>query len=393
MNMFHRPYINILLILFMLCFATVSFAATNVAPTATIVSATMRTNTTFMDITYCITDPDDATVKVRALAFVNGVVSFANVIRPTTFVEGTASNLGDNIPVGVNHTLTWDVASDWNIDLGQIALEILCRDSTGLIPLEWITIPATAGTEELTISRNSPTDAQLLDALFWLYADGDDTLMLENGTLKGTALSGFGDLVKGTSLSGDAVFFVFKRMDISWATDKERNFATAARAGVATPGSTHAVNHPWKVITDPTAVETNIVNERWVMNHYADGAITMTDCFTGHMWVYDAGSNGTGYWSNAYDHCESMVYAGHDDWMLPNIELLGSAFLFKGAFTNVQPASYWSSTKYNLSTIIDNVRVYYYIAYAINMANGQSSFYNSLEANPVFWIWPYRDTQ
>jgi hypothetical protein len=93
------------------------FAATNVAPTVTLVSAAMRTNTTLMDVTYRITDPDDATVKVRALAFVNGVRSFTNVIRPTAFMEGTATNLGDAITTGVDHTLTWDVKADWNIDL------------------------------------------------------------------------------------------------------------------------------------------------------------------------------------------------------------------------------------------------------------------------------------
>jgi hypothetical protein len=40
-----------------------------------------------MDVIYRVNDPDDATLKVRALAFVDGERSFAKVLRPVTFVE------------------------------------------------------------------------------------------------------------------------------------------------------------------------------------------------------------------------------------------------------------------------------------------------------------------
>lgn len=36
----------------------------------------MRPGTTLMDVVYRVNDPDDATVKTRALAFVDGVRSF-----------------------------------------------------------------------------------------------------------------------------------------------------------------------------------------------------------------------------------------------------------------------------------------------------------------------------
>ena len=97
----------------------------NTAPTPVVVSATMRAGTTLMDVVYRVNDPDDATVKVRALAFIGGTRSFANVIRPMTFKEGTATNVGDAIMSNANHTLTWDVAADWNIDVGQVTFEIL----------------------------------------------------------------------------------------------------------------------------------------------------------------------------------------------------------------------------------------------------------------------------
>ncbi len=86
--------------------AMASAALANTAPTVVIQSAQMRPGTTLMDVVYRVNDPDDATVKTRALAFVDGVRSFANVIRPVTFVEGTAAKLGDAIPANVDHTLT-----------------------------------------------------------------------------------------------------------------------------------------------------------------------------------------------------------------------------------------------------------------------------------------------
>ena len=88
-----------------------SAALANTAPTVVIQSAAMRPGTTLMDVVYRVNDPDDATVKTRALAFVDGVRSFANVLKPVTFVEGTAAKLGDAIPSNTDHTLTWDVAS------------------------------------------------------------------------------------------------------------------------------------------------------------------------------------------------------------------------------------------------------------------------------------------
>ena len=90
-----------------LCLATSVIAMANTAPTPVVVSATMRAGTTLMDVVYRVNDPDDATVKVRALAFINGERSFAKVIRPSNFLEGTAANVGDAITANAEHTLTW----------------------------------------------------------------------------------------------------------------------------------------------------------------------------------------------------------------------------------------------------------------------------------------------
>ena len=181
----------------------VSAAFANTPPTPQVLSAVMRDGTTIMDITYRVDDPDDATVKVRALAFVDGVRSFANVLRPSSFVDGTAGNLGDAIPANTDLALAWDVGADWEIDLAQVKFEILAMDGRGLLPFEWITIPAAGGEPELTISEKSPTDQEVLDALFWQYADGDTGLWLEDGVLSGTAASGVSGetLASSTSLA------------------------------------------------------------------------------------------------------------------------------------------------------------------------------------------------
>jgi hypothetical protein len=224
---------------------SLTLACANTAPTVVIQSAAMRPGTTLMDVAYRVNDPDDATVKTRALAFVDGVRSFANVLKPVTFVEGTAAKLGDAIPSNTDHTLTWDVAADWNIDLGQIKFEVLAMDARGLLPFDWITIPAADGKPELTISKNSPTDAEVLNSLFWQYAIGDSGLSLANGILTGNASTGVFDQVilsNGSLLQVYSTPFVFKRMNLD---PDDGILATSARAGLIAPQGWHAANRSY----------------------------------------------------------------------------------------------------------------------------------------------------
>jgi hypothetical protein len=207
-------------------------AASNVAPTVAISSAAMRPGTTLMDVVYQVTDPDDATVKVRALAFVNGVRSFANVIRPLTWAEGTEANIGDAIATNVDHTLTWDVAADWNIQLGQVKFEVLAVDSNGVLPFNGITIPAAAGQSELTINQVGLTDTEVFNPLLWFYASGNPNMELANGTLMGSATSSAfrqRTLVSGTTINQYcAEPFLFKLLNISPATPEQLSHADAA---------------------------------------------------------------------------------------------------------------------------------------------------------------------
>lgn len=167
-------------------------------PVVTIVSAAVRPeDPTVMDVVYRVASTK-ATVKVRALAFQDGVRSFAKVIRPANFIEDTAVNVGDAIAANVEHKLTWKVSSDWQTDLAKVKFEVLAVEDN-LLPFELVTIPANAGYAKLQASWNSISEAQYLDALFWLYADGDSDMVLENGVLKKADTGKI--LVDGTTVS------------------------------------------------------------------------------------------------------------------------------------------------------------------------------------------------
>ena len=225
----------------------------NTAPAPVIESCAMRPGTTLMEVTYRVNDPDDARVSAFPLAFVDGVRSFAKVLRPTTFVEGTEANLGTNMLANVSHQLVWDVGADWDVELGNIKFEIICKDARGLLPLEWLAIPATATTEVLTISKNAPTDAEVLNALFFQYAKQDAGLSVAtNGLVKGSAASGaFSgvELVNGTTLKTYAAPYIMKQMNLQPADRSDVNFAMAARSGILNTTAWHALNKGYGDLT------------------------------------------------------------------------------------------------------------------------------------------------
>ena len=217
-------------------------------PVPTIVSAAMREGTTLMDIVYRVDDADDAVVSAYPLAFVDGVRSFDNVIRPATFEEDTAAHCGAAVAANTNHTLVWNVAADWNVELGQLKFEIICKDSRGLLSFDWLTIPATAGSAETTISQNAPASNEVLNALFWLYAGGDPGLELADGVLSASAanemFAGM-ELADGTILKLPATPYVLQQMDLAPANSADIRLAVEARSGIASTSAWHAVDRPF----------------------------------------------------------------------------------------------------------------------------------------------------
>lgn len=101
----------------------------------------------------------------------------------------------------------------------------------------------------MAISKDAPSDANVLNALFWQYADGDPWLTLAGGVLTGNAASGvFADAVwaNGIALQGYSTAYIFKRMNLDPATSTETGYASnTARAGLLATSNWHAVNRPY----------------------------------------------------------------------------------------------------------------------------------------------------
>lgn len=160
------------------------FVAVNslAASTPAIVSSKVRANDpTVLDVVYRVTS-DQPTVKVRVLAFKDGERSFWYVVRPETFIDGTAANIGDKIAANVDHKLSWKVSSDWATDLAKCTFEVLVSDQ-GTLPLDLITIPGVKGMQDVTVSYNAQTSANVFTALLWYYADKQADLRIESGYL------------------------------------------------------------------------------------------------------------------------------------------------------------------------------------------------------------------
>lgn len=148
------------------------------------VTAEMTTPKT-MRVTYKITQAKGATAKVRAVAWKDGVRSFANIVPVKTTAAGSPEEVpnGGEVTTGVEHTFVWQVSSDWSTDLDKVALEILVEEGN-ILPQEIVTIPAMAGHAKMTITRNRINPDSLFNALLWCYAEGDSALTVSNGIVK-----------------------------------------------------------------------------------------------------------------------------------------------------------------------------------------------------------------
>ena len=198
--------------------------------TPIILSSKIReTDPTIMDVTYIVYSPLSV-VNVRALAFEDGERSFLKVVRPETFVKDssgkdTAQNIGDNIPANVEHTLSWKVSADWATDLAKVKFEILCSDQ-GKLPLDLITIPPANNNPAITVSYNSQTSDNVFNALMWYYANGEDDLKIENGSL----YYGNDVLTSATAVShmGFAVNYILGKMGYEGLTGVVLNYSASA---------------------------------------------------------------------------------------------------------------------------------------------------------------------
>lgn len=205
---------------------------------AEILSSSIRENdSTIMDIRYIVYKGGVARtpkpIKVRTLAFEDGVRSFAKVVRPETFIDGTATNIGDNVAANGEHKLSWKVSEDWATRLAKVKFEVLANDGN-LLPLKLRTIPASEQYGKMKVSWNAITDSQAFDALMWLYADKDAGLTLVNGVLR----NGSTQLANGTGTSNlNAISYIYSKMGYDRLSGAVLNYVNEeTRLGLAPDG-------------------------------------------------------------------------------------------------------------------------------------------------------------
>ena len=209
-----------------------------------IISSVIRDNDpTIMDVVYKVTS-SKPTVKIRALAFEDGTRSFAKVVRPETFVDGTAPANWDAVEANVEHTLSWKVSSDWATRLAKVKFEILASEGD-LLPLELRTIPASDQYGKMKISWNAISESQVFGALLWLYADKDPGLTLANGALK----NGTTQLASGTGIyNPNAISYIYSKMGYQLLTGEPLNYANSeTRLGLSPSG---ARQYAYKIVEE-----------------------------------------------------------------------------------------------------------------------------------------------
>lgn len=114
--------------------------------------------------------------KVRAVAFQDGVRSFANFVPVRT---GDGVPHGEEVSTNEEHTFVWDIASDWKTDLAKVSVEILAQDGN-LLPQHLQVIPTLDSQKGMTITLNS-ISKYVFNALLWEMAEGDPALTLKDG--------------------------------------------------------------------------------------------------------------------------------------------------------------------------------------------------------------------
>ena len=154
-------------------------------PLPEVISVTQRLGTNYLDVTYRVNDADSVTVQAALLGFVDGGNDLSKVIVPKTFVGNTDGKLGQNVPTGQIHTVTWNAGADWNVGFGELEMAILAKDDRDLLNLHFLTLPATeSNSTELKINRSPITDDDLLNVWYWLLATNNQ----QNLTISGNKL-------------------------------------------------------------------------------------------------------------------------------------------------------------------------------------------------------------
>ena len=180
-------------------------------PVVSVISTRVReTDPTILDVSYVVKGAFDK-IKVRALAFEDGEISWAKVVRPETFVanpDGSVSEIGGSYTAFDTHSFAWRVSADYTGTLAKFKI-VVYAEPDDLLPMEFMQIPACNGQPHLEFSYNTLQNSSVENALYWLYADKNENLSLADGQLK----DGSTVLANGTALIfGKAAEFVINKM-------------------------------------------------------------------------------------------------------------------------------------------------------------------------------------
>jgi hypothetical protein len=242
-------------------YRTLGLKAFNQVPVPLVTNVVQRRGLEVLDVDYVVRDADDASVAAYALAFRmpasgGSSLSLTNLIPMRTFVEGTGSNVGTNILVGVSHRLSWDLSAD-NIrsvipDYSDIKVAVMARDRReGLLDLHWLEIPAMNGNAPLTINRVPLQTSDFLAVWFWMIASGEPAVSLTPSGVYGAGGDHNGLLLaEGTNTTADGRAFLFQRMNVREASAQEIQLAREA----GTPG----IVQQWSPLRTPPPADSKV---------------------------------------------------------------------------------------------------------------------------------------
>lgn len=152
---------------------------TNQPPTVEILSTALRPGTTYIDVDFRVVDPDDETVEVGALGWLNNGTRLEHVIPIRALVEGTHTNRGVNVPANRPLRLTWNIAADSDLTVASVQVEIRAKDRRSLLPLHWVTVPADGAYPATTYLRRPISEAEVISILLWELALGNPELTIQ----------------------------------------------------------------------------------------------------------------------------------------------------------------------------------------------------------------------
>jgi len=223
-------------------YRTMGLATPNALPLPVIAGVSQRSGETWVDVDFQVLDPDDATVDVAAIAFINGRRDLRAAIRMLTFTNGTDVAVPGPVPTGAPHRLTWDAATDYPTNFVNMKIDILAKDSRGLADFHFLTIPTNATyNSELRISRTPLMQEDLLGLWTWLVATVNPSVVLQTGDVYGVTGAYTGALLAQTQVAANQTntittangrTFLFELLDVREATLDEVNRAKVA----TTPG-------------------------------------------------------------------------------------------------------------------------------------------------------------